>query len=307
MAAITPFQELYTFFDTSVISVLQNGTTNMIALISPLFAAGFGVYVMLIAFSYMRGENDEYILDFFYRMIGWGVVISLGLNASMYTEHVVPFINGLGEDLAGTVGTTFNSASALDVMVNKFLDAFINLYNGSTSIPELKLNDDDALTIINFLRVSHRYYSEQIYPEIIELINQMKQLNNHKEIKLVSVFFMDYFKEVTDHLDYENDIFYPYVRKLVNQIQNNKEIDINNDYSVIQYKDHHDDIEEKLNDLKNLLIKYLPINQDQIVRRKLLFLLSELEFDLKIHSDIEELILIPLTMRLEKKLKQTRQ
>lgn len=185
--------------------------------------------------------------------------------------------------------------------------AFINLYNGSTSIPELKLNNDDALTIINFLRVSHRYYSEQIYPEIIELINQMKQLNNHKEIKLVSVFFMDYFKEVTDHLDYENDIFYPYVRKLVNQIQNNKEIDINNDYSVIQYKDHHDDIEEKLNDLKNLLIKYLPINQDQIVRRKLLFLLSELEFDLKIHSDIEELILIPLTMRLEKKLKQTRQ
>ena len=97
------------------------------------------------------------------------------------------------------------------------------------------------------------------------------------------------------------------MRKLVNQIQNNKEIDINNDYSVIQYKDHHDDIEEKLNDLKNLLIKYLPINQDQIVRRKLLFLLSELEFDLKIHSDIEELILIPLTMRLEKKLKQTRQ
>lgn len=136
MAAITPFQELYTFFDTSVISVLQNGTTNMIALISPLFAAGFGVYVMLIAFSYMRGENEEYILDFFYRMIGWGVVISLGLNASMYTEHVVPFINGLGEDLAGTVGTTFNSASALDVMVNKFLDSFIKLYNEADGIKQ---------------------------------------------------------------------------------------------------------------------------------------------------------------------------
>jgi type IV secretion system protein VirB6 len=136
MPAITPFQEIYTFFDTAVISVLQNGTTNMIALISPLFAAGFGVYVMLVAFSYMRGDNDEYILDFLYRMMGWGLVISLGLNASMYTAHVVPFINGLGEDLAGTVGTTFNSASALDVMVNKFLDSFINLYNKADGIKQ---------------------------------------------------------------------------------------------------------------------------------------------------------------------------
>lgn len=181
----------------------------------------------------------------------------------------------------------------------------INLYNGNPSIYELELNASDALTIVHFLRISHSYYSEQIYPEITELINQMKQFNNHKELKLVSVFFTDYFKEVTDHLDYENEIFYPYVIQLVKQIQNNKETDFNNDYSVIQYKDHHDDIEEKLNDLKNLLIKYLPLNQDQIVRRKLLFLLSELEFDLKIHSDIEELILIPLTMQLEKKLKQT--
>jgi type IV secretion system protein VirB6 len=136
MPAITPFQDIYTFFDTSVIAVLQNGTTNMIALISPLFAAGFGVYVMLVAFSYMRGENDEYILDFMYRMMGWGLVISLGLNASMYTAHVVPFINGLGEDLAGTVGTKFSSASALDVMVNKFLDAFINLYNMADGIKQ---------------------------------------------------------------------------------------------------------------------------------------------------------------------------
>ena len=126
-------------------------------------------------------------------------------------------------------------------------------------------------------------------------------------MKLVSVFFKDYFREVTDHLDYENEVFHPYVIQLASQINNNEPSNIRDEYSVKQYKARHDDIEEKLNDLRNLLIKYLPVNQDQTVRRKLLFLLSELEFDLKIHSDIEELILIPFTLRMEKKVKQTEQ
>lgn len=184
---------------------------------------------------------------------------------------------------------------------------FANMYNESTSFTELKLNEDNALTIIRFLRTSHRYYSEQIYPEIMALINQMDRLNGHKEMKLVSTFFTNYFKEVTEHLNYENQIFHPYVTLIIQQLKNsnNKRQD-ENEYSVSRYKAHHNDIEEKLTDLKNLLIKYLPQNQDQTVRRKLLFLLSELEYDLKIHSNIEEYILIPLTMRLEKKLKENR-
>ena len=171
--------------------------------------------------------------------------------------------------------------------------AFAKLYNGSRSISELKLSEDDALTIVRFLRASHSFYSDQIYPEIMELIEQMKKLNDHKEMKLVSLFFSDYFNEVTEHLDYENQVFHPYVMLLAEN------------YSTDDYKDHHDDIEEKLNDLRNLLVKYLPVKGDYKVRRKLLFLLSELEYDLKIHSDIEELILIPLTVRLEKKLKNS--
>lgn len=182
--------------------------------------------------------------------------------------------------------------------------AFANLYNGSTTIPDVDLNASDALTIVKFLGTSHHFYSEQLYPEIMEMIKQMSQLNDHKEMKLVWMFFSDYFKEVTEHLDYENEIFHPYVVWLVEQIISNKRDDSTNNYSTVDYKDHHDDIEEKLIDLKNLLIKYLPLEKDQIIRRKLFFLLSQLEFDLKIHSNIEELILIPLTTRLENKLKQ---
>lgn len=181
--------------------------------------------------------------------------------------------------------------------------AFARLFNGSASMPVLTPTPDDTLTIVKFLKTSHRYYSEQIYPEIMELIERMNQLNNHKEMKLVSVFFANYFKEVTDHLDYENQVFFPYVTRLAAQLKNGIATKSGNSNSVEQYRDHHDDIEEKLVDLKNLLLKYLPVHQDHIIRRKLFFMLSELEFDLKIHSDIEEHILIPFCLKLEKEIK----
>jgi len=73
-------------------------------------------------------------------------------------------------------------------------------------------------------------------------------------------------------------------------------------YSVKEYQDHHNDIEEKLTDLKNLLIKYLPQKEDQQIRRKLLFSLFELEYDLNIHSRIEDNILVPLAELMERNL-----
>lgn len=136
MPNITPFQEIYTFFETSVTAVIQTGTANMIALISPLVAAGFGLYVMMVLASYWRGGNDDPITDFLFRMIGWGIVITLGLNIDMYQQYVVPLVNGLGDDFAGTMGSEFNSATALDAMTNQFLDSFIAMYTAADGIKQ---------------------------------------------------------------------------------------------------------------------------------------------------------------------------
>jgi type IV secretion system protein VirB6 len=145
---ITPFAELYTFFDTSVATVITTGTTNMIALISPLIAAGFGLYVMLVLASYWKGVNDEPVMDFIFRMIAWCAIISCGLNIALYQLYVVPFVNGLGDDLAGVVGPHYGSAAALDTMVNAFLDAFIKLYEEADGIKQT------AFAVVAILSVS---------------------------------------------------------------------------------------------------------------------------------------------------------
>ena len=189
-----------------------------------------------------------------------------------------------------------------NISIELFL-AIANLFNGFKPSSETEYSFNDIKTIISYLENSHQYYIKEKYPKIKEYIKIIYKINNHAEILMIEKFFNKYFIEVTEHLNYENKLVFPYVRNLYKHFNQSKS-NINTDkYSVVDYREHHNDIEEKLNDLKNLLIKYLPHNNDQQVRRELLFCLFELEYDLNIHSQIEDLIFIPLVEKMELQLK----
>jgi regulator of cell morphogenesis and NO signaling len=181
---------------------------------------------------------------------------------------------------------------------NVFL-SFANLFNGYSPSSTDQFQIDDIETILVYLKNSHHYYREEIFPKIRKNIRKMHEYNNLTETAMVGKFFDDYYQEVSEHLDYEDRTVFPYVKLLLGKVNNVKTEIGSVAYSVTEYRDHHDDIEEKLNDLKNLLIKHLPQKDDQRIRRKLLFSLFELEHDLNIHSKIEDTILVPLVEKME--------
>jgi regulator of cell morphogenesis and NO signaling len=176
----------------------------------------------------------------------------------------------------------------------------VNLYNGYKPSPIADYSFDDIQTIIKYLKSCHRYYLEEKYPMINQYIGMINSINDHPEILMIGKFFDKYFKEVIEHLDYEDDVVFPYVLGLNDQLALKSPINSTANYSVTEYREHHNDIEEKLIDLNNLLIKYIPQKNDRQIRRKLLLILFELEYDLKIHSLIEETILIPMVEKMEK-------
>jgi regulator of cell morphogenesis and NO signaling len=181
-----------------------------------------------------------------------------------------------------------------------------NLYYDNSYHSTIQFSFADIPSILRFLKNSHVYYTEEMYPGIRIIIKQMNELNNRKEMELVEKFFNDYFNEVTEHLNYEDEIAFPYMKSLHEHIFNRQPLDKLVSYSVHEYKDHHNDIEEKLNDLKNLLIKYLPGKNDQKLRRHLFNNLTELEYDLNIHGKVEDRILIPLVEEMELNVKGLR-
>lgn len=181
-----------------------------------------------------------------------------------------------------------------------------NLFNKSQINNATNFNCEDIQTIIQYLKLSHKYYLEEKYPEISNYIQLMIKKNDNSEILMVKKFFEEYKNEVVEHIDYETNIVFPYIIDLFDKIKNKKIKNKKNqksNYSVIEYKEHHNDIEEKLTDLKNLLIKHLPQKNDTAIRRKILFDLFDLNYDLCIHEKIEDNILIPLVEKMEFKTK----
>lgn len=172
-----------------------------------------------------------------------------------------------------------------------------NLYNGVKSKKEKAFSSKDVLQMIDFLRDTHTYYRNYKYPEIKSCIHKLQEQHDSKELLLLEKFFNTYFEEVQEHFDYEENIAFPYFTKLVTCDC----ADCDEQYSAKEYLNHHTDIELKLTDLKKLLLKHIKIDGTVNLRRKLLTSLLELEFDLYIHSILEETILVSAGSNFEEK------
>ena len=172
-----------------------------------------------------------------------------------------------------------------------------NLYNGffpgENDITKIK----NIKPVLLFLKNSHSFYIEDKYPELKYYLGKLKNNNSSKDFQMIEKFFIDYFEEVLEHLRYEDEIAFPYFYRLK---EKDGVVD-KKSFSAKEYRNHHTDIETKLTDLKNLFLQHLKIKSDLNIKRKFLNTLFGLEFDLKIHSIIEEKVLIPLIERIEGK------
>lgn len=183
-----------------------------------------------------------------------------------------------------------------DLNIDIFL-LIANLHVSISSFKEIQLNNNDIYKVVSYLKKSHEYYSKEVLPDISKRIKLLRENNNDLPLILIERFFNEYINEVNKHLKHEEITVYPYVLSLLDR--NSKP----NKYSIAEYKKHHDDIETKLDDLKNLLIRHLTENNDHKFRRNILFDLFRFEKDLVIHTIIEEQILIPQIERIENSLK----
>ena len=72
-------------------------------------------------------------------------------------------------------------------------------------------------------------------------------------------------------------------------------------YHINQFEENHTNIEEKLSDLKNIIIKYLPDSCASKEQNDVLFEIFLFEEEINTHTLIEDRILIPFVQEIEKK------
>lgn len=170
-----------------------------------------------------------------------------------------------------------------------------NIYSFSEYRPEIeRLGENDIKSITTYLRASHRFYTGVCFPAIHENVHRLVKEIDETSRRLIDKFYDDYDNEVSGHFRYEEEVVFPYIEALIASNGNRE-----SKYSISQFEHNHSNINEKLNDLKNIIIKYLGEEFSLPVRFELLNNIYSVEKDLRKHSMIEDRLLVPLVEKLE--------
>lgn len=146
--------------------------------------------------------------------------------------------------------------------------------------------------LIDYLKRSHDYYFNTKLLDISQELSNITSKLDEKYALALDHFFTEYKEEVDNHFKYEEEIVFPYVMSCDNPK--------NSDFSITTFEENHSNIEDKVNDLKNILIKYLPSGKANESHTNILFNLFMLEEDLGKHCMIEEKVLVPVVIKMEK-------
>ncbi len=159
--------------------------------------------------------------------------------------------------------------------------------------------DDEKLsvkTLMTYLRASHTYYLDFQLPSIRKKLEEALDASDNLAVLILRIYD-EYARSIQLHMKYEEKTFFPYVDALLQGEQMNN-------YNVEIFSKHHSETTSKLQELKNIIIKYLP--GDSLTNNKLTATLYDLynnEEWLNNHSNVEDEIFIPAIRLLERKIK----
>lgn len=149
-------------------------------------------------------------------------------------------------------------------------------------------------TLMQYLKNAHSYYLDFKFPHIRRKLIESVDCSVDNEIAFLILKFFDAFlEELRKHLEYENDEIFPYVEGLLNnKLQKN--------FNIRVFAQQHDNIDQKLAELKNIIITYYPTQANNYRLSSVLFDIFTQEKDLSQHNAIENNLFVPAVSMLEK-------
>lgn len=188
----------------------------------------------------------------------------------------------------------FGDKSIADVCVanNVHVDTFLSVVNLLISDDKCSIETDFSklsLThLVEYLHNSHSYFLDYRFPSIRQnMKSAIVGHDKHEDAISVAVlgYFDQYVDEVRKHMMYEEEVVFPYVKQVAQGMDTT-------DYKIGIFSDHHDNINSKLVELKNILIKYYPAKASYEIS-SVLFDIFSCENDLTSHNMIEDYLLVP--------------
>ncbi len=153
--------------------------------------------------------------------------------------------------------------------------------------PKERIRKADLRDVLKYLRRSHTYYMEVAMKELTDALVALTEPCGERHKSTIRRFFNEYKDELFKHLEYEEETVFPQAEAALHH----------GNFASGDYEENHSHVEEKLEDLKNLIMKYMPsvCGQQEIFRA--LTCIFTLQEDLAKHILVEDGILVPIVNR----------
>ena len=150
-----------------------------------------------------------------------------------------------------------------------------------------RLRKADLRDVLKYLRLSHTYYMDVALNELADALKTLTEPCGEKHKRIIRQFFSEYKDELMKHFEYEEKAVFPYAEAILHHGR------LTDD----DYEENHSHMEEKLADLKSLVMKYLPPECGQQDICRALSCIYSLQEDIARHILVEDGVLVPIVNR----------
>lgn len=152
-------------------------------------------------------------------------------------------------------------------------------------------------SIMGYLKRAHTSFLDIALPKIRHhLIEAINYSETNEAALLLIRYYDDYVTEVRRHMDYENDVIFRYVERLLGN-------GIDDSYSIEEFSVNHESMTEKLQEIKDIFIYHY--NQKENARLSAaLFDIIMCERDMMAHFEVENNLFVPAVRKLERQLRR---
>lgn len=165
------------------------------------------------------------------------------------------------------------------------------------SFGTVSIDDVSISSLMSYLNHAHSYFLDFCLPLIRRKLIEAIDCSGRDEVAmLVLKFYDEYTVEVSRHMEFENSKVFEYVNRLL-------EGDVDEDFSIAVFASGHHGIDAKLKELKDIIIRYLPQKENNLLNA-VLFDIINCEQDLVNHCQVEDKIFVPVVEMLERKLQE---
>lgn len=197
-----------------------------------------------------------------------------------------------------TVGVTCRNAG---VDVSTFLTIVNYVKDAAHARISEMVEQVDVPALIAYLKNSHSYFVDFRLPGIRrKLLEAIDLSSGNRLAMLILRFYDEYAQEVERHMTFENTHVHPYVETLLKgrlPAESFRSIEE-------QYDDQHASMEKSIAELKNIIVKYYPSDNNAPLMGEVLMDIFMTEEDLLTHCHMEDTLFAECVRCLEHKVRR---